>query len=287
MGNIIHSYQRIAKDKGLVFNIKTDAALSVYYELDEAKLKQILGNLISNAIKFTEKGRVDIEIHKISSAGNNDRLRFKVADTGEGIPEDDLNDIFESFSQTKPVMTRKQGGTGLGLAIVKKLVELHGSDIYVNSKSGQGSEFYFDLDLKKAGIQKKALAVHPDTMKGLSVLVADDNEINAFVIGKLLGRWGIITDHALNGKEAIEKAKYKLFDLILMDIHMPGMNGFDTAASIRKNENLNKATPIFALTADVTAAYQAEYASYFNGFLSKPLEEGKLFEALAKVDQAA
>jgi signal transduction histidine kinase/CheY-like chemotaxis protein len=281
--NIWRTYDSMAREKGLKLALKTDVAMADSYELDETKLSQILGNLISNAIKFTEEGRVDMEVECITSGPQSDRLLFRISDTGEGIPENFLEEIFESFSQTKPITTRKQGGTGLGLAIVKKLVELHGSQIYVSSTTGQGSAFYFELEFKKTVVPEKITEDFSTQLKGRAALLAEDNDINAFVIRKLLSRWGVITEHASNGRIALEMSRSKAFDFILMDIHMPEMNGFDATREIRQDGNPNFKTPIFALTADITAPQHEEYTSYFNGFLWKPLQLEKLYEALAGV----
>jgi signal transduction histidine kinase len=279
--NIWRTYDSQAKEKGLKLSLKMDINLADSYQIDETKMSQILGNLISNAIKFTDKGRVILEVEKISGDEKVDRLMIKVSDTGEGIPESQLDEIFESFSQTRPITTRKQGGTGLGLAIVKKLVQLHNSEIRVTSEPGKGSEFFFELELIKAGTPKSPDLVFTQQLFGKVALLAEDNQINAFVMRKLLTKWGINTELAVNGKEAVEKARASIFDFILMDIHMPEMNGYDAARNIRREDNPNRKTPIFAITADITAPTDEEYALYFNGFLWKPLQIEKLHEVLS------
>jgi signal transduction histidine kinase/ActR/RegA family two-component response regulator len=278
--NIWRTYENLAKDKGLILSLKMDIALAEIYELDETKISQILGNLISNAIKFTEKGKVEIEVDKIGSEQDIDTIQFKITDTGEGIPENDLEEIFNSFSQTKPITTRKQGGTGLGLAIVKGLVELHGGTIVVSSQEGEGSVFCFDLKLKKQATIISPPSDYSSHLKGKTALVVEDNVINAMLVRKVLSKWGASSELAENGLIAIQKAQEKPFDFILMDIHMPEMNGFDATEHIRTTENPNKATPLFALTADITASQKEEYFSFFTGFLWKPLQVEKLFEAL-------
>jgi len=279
--NTWHTYEGLANEKGLKLSLKADIALADSYEMDETKLSQILGNLISNAIKFTEKGKVEIEVDLVFSDKKEDTVLFKITDSGEGIPENQCEEIFESFSQIKPITTRKQGGTGLGLAIVKKLVELHAGTIEIQSKVDVGSTFLFELKFTKSELPEKASPQFTSQLNGKSALLAEDNDINAFIIRKLLSKWGVETEHAVNGKEAFEKAKIKQYDFILMDIHMPEMNGFEATKSIRKNANPNTHSPIFALTADVTAQHEKEYIEYFNGFLWKPLQIESLFEALA------
>jgi signal transduction histidine kinase/CheY-like chemotaxis protein len=280
LGDIKSTYTSLASEKGLRLELKIDPNIGEFYELDETKISQILGNLITNAIKFTENGSVEVHVEKVNKTQYCDTLNFKVIDTGTGIEEKDLEDVFESFSQPKSITTRKQGGSGLGLAIVKKLVLLHGSNVKVNSVLGKGSVFYFDLDLKRAIPADKTPARFSDVLKDKSVLLAEDNGINAMLIGKLLGNWKITTEHAKNGIEAVEKAKLRAFDFILMDIHMPEMDGFEATKCIRHGEGPNVKTPIFAITADITAEYMEEYAHYFNGFLCKPMELAKLHQAL-------
>lgn len=276
-------YENIAVDKGLKLSLEIDKNIAETYELDETKLSQILGNLLGNAIKYTEKGQVNISVRKIRTDETNDYLRFSITDTGVGIPETSFNEIFESFSQPKSITTRKHGGSGLGLAIVKKLVELHNSEIHVNSVVGKGSDFYFDIPVKHAGNAVVKNISQPDRLLNKTVLLAEDNLINAMVARKLLSNWGMQTEHAKNGLEAIAKSEISRFDFILMDIHMPEVNGFDAAKQIKTTPNLNSATPIFALTADITAEHQDEYTGFFAGFLRKPIEIEKLYNTLASM----
>ena len=283
LDNIHRTYDALAREKGLKLNLTVDKELSENYELDETKISQILGNLISNAIKYTDFGKVDTTVIKTCDDGDYDCLQFKIADTGPGIPESYFAEMFESFSQPKSITTRKHGGSGLGLAIVKKLVELYGSEIQFSSAINKGTEFHFDLKLKRSGAPVKPPARRSDELKDKIILLAEDNMINAMVARKLLSNWGVVTEHAKNGIEAVEKANAKPFDFILMDIHMPEMNGYDATAQIRQKPNPNKQTPIFALTADITAEYEKEYSTQFNGFLRKPIEIDKLYEALTRV----
>jgi signal transduction histidine kinase/CheY-like chemotaxis protein len=281
--SLSETYNNMAKAKGLQAELYIDENIAGAYEIDETKLSQILNNLISNAIKFTDKGKVIIGLKRLENHDNFDTLRFTISDTGVGIPEDFFNEMFDSFSQPKAITTRKQGGSGLGLAIVKKLVELHQSRIHFKSVMGKGSEFYFDIKLKRAIVAQKIAAQDLSQLQNKIVLLADDNMINAMVARKLLSKWGILAEHAVNGLDAIEKSKSKLFDFILMDIHMPEMNGFDATMHIRNHCIFNFNTPIFALTADVTAESHAEYTNFFNGFLRKPIEIDKLYQALLNV----
>ncbi|RWY46216.1 tetratricopeptide repeat-containing hybrid sensor histidine kinase/response regulator [Mucilaginibacter gilvus] len=283
LDSVIKTYGSLAHKKGVELLLSKDPALADCYELDETKLSQILGNLISNAVKYTDNGKVVLNLRKMAAVDEFDNVRFSVADTGTGIPEEYFEEIFETFSQPKSVTTRAQGGSGLGLAIVKKLTGLYNSNVTVKSKIGVGSEFTFDIKLKRANIPGRAVPLSVEGLKGKTVLLAEDNMINAMVARKLLANWGIVSEHAVNGIEAVEKARQKTFDFILMDIHMPGMNGFDATEQIRHNTNPNTATPVFALTADITAESNEDYKNYFTGFLRKPIEIDRLYMALLQV----
>ena len=177
--NIWRTYEFQAKEKGLEFMLTTNIPNGNFYYLDEIKLTQILGNLISNAIKFTEKGKVGLEVTVIKKTMKFDTLLFRIEDTGEGIDSKDINEIFESFYQIKNTITRKKGGTGLGLAIVKSLLKLYGSTIQVSSISGNGSEFTFQIKLKKSIIVAKKEDIIPEKVEVKKILLAEDNTINA------------------------------------------------------------------------------------------------------------
>lgn len=280
--NIKNTYESLAKEKGLQLHLVMDETIDNSYELDEIKLIQILNNLIGNAIKFTEKGNIQLVIEKIASKNEAVQLQFKVSDTGIGIPDDFLAEVFNSFSQPKLFLSKKHVGTGLGLAIVKKLVELYGSDIKIDTKLNEGTTFLFTLTLKPCEQPKFVnTQKNEQQLKKLKVLVAEDNKVNMLVAKKLLSRWGIEADWAKDGVEAIEKATINRYDIILMDIHMPEKNGYDATLEIRKENNINKNTTIYALTADITTNMQLEYGKYFNGFLRKPIEVEKLYEVLS------
>jgi signal transduction histidine kinase len=280
--NIINTYDSLAKEKGIFLNLILDNSIADSYELDEIKLTQILSNLIGNAIKFTDNGSVDLTVKKVAHTEKGTQLIFKVVDTGIGIPDDFLTEIFDSFSQPKLFLSKKHAGTGLGLAIVKKLIELYKSKINIDTKIGEGTTFSFMLCL--APCEK---LIQPDTkishnqLKDLKVLIAEDNKINMLVASKLLSKWDVVADWAKDGVEAVEKANTKKYDIILMDIHMPEKNGYDATKEIRLIECINSTTMIYALTADITANMQEEYGTIFKGFLRKPIEVEQLYEALS------
>jgi len=283
LDHVIKTYSSLAHKKNIQLLLKTEPTLADCYALDETKLTQILGNLISNAVKYTDEGNVTLHLQKVAGDMDTDTIRFSITDTGTGIQEEHFDEIFESFSQPKSITTRKQGGSGLGLAIVKKLTGLYGSMVSVKSKIGEGSEFTFELKLKKAVIPGRVIPIKADGLRGKTVLLAEDNMINAMVARKLLANWGMVSEHAVNGMEAVEKARVKPFDFILMDIHMPEMNGFDATEQIRLPTNPNTTTPVFALTADITAETNENYRGFFNGFLRKPIEIDRLYLALLQV----
>lgn len=282
LGNIKNTYEGLAIEKGNDLCLNIDAEVFDHYELDETKTSQILGNLVTNAIKFTEGGLVGISVKKLSEDDCFDHLFFEVSDNGTGIEKKHMESIFDSFFQPQTITTRKQGGSGLGLAIVKKLVELHGSAINVNSEIGIGSVFNFDLRLKRSVAPGEIISKKSDSLTGKTVLLAEDNMINAMLIRKLLSNWKMISEHAKNGVEAVEKSKLKVYDYVLMDIHMPEMDGYEATWNIHQTGNPNEWTPIFALTADVTAETCEEHRNMFNCFLRKPIEIDKLQEAFIK-----
>ncbi len=281
--NLRNTYDSLAREKKISLILEVDDALHSNYYYDENKLSQILGNLITNAIKYTQKGSVTIVTKKLTEDHEYDLIRFAVRDTGVGIPTKNFNEIFESFSQPKSVTTRIQGGTGLGLAIVKRLVNLFGSEIHLISEEKKGSEFYFDLKLKRKKQVSKKQELSIERLNGKSVLIVDDNLINTLVASKLLSKWGLVTEHASNGEDAILKSKEKKFDYILMDIHMPIMDGYESCSIIRKSKSKNSRTPIFALTADITAEEHQSFNDNFDGILIKPIDTIKLRDALLSV----
>ncbi len=279
---IVDLHFALALNKNLSLNLYSNIVKSQNYLIDQTKIAQVLSNLVGNAIKFTDVGKIEVHIELIKEKKLYDEILFKVSDTGEGISQKDLSKIFVSFSQIKPVLTRKQGGTGLGLAIVKKIVDLHKSEIKVKSKLEQGSEFYFTLNLKKIDRNEIIIPTNFSVLRGKTAMLVEDTPMNALLMKKLLNNWGVDSEHAKNGKEACVLANQKKFDFILMDIHMPEMNGFEATKVIKTTENFNSKTPIFALTADVMTNENNKEANLFDEILFKPIEIEKLFAALSK-----
>jgi signal transduction histidine kinase/AmiR/NasT family two-component response regulator len=283
LNNIKNTYSSLAKDKGLQLELLIDEKIDIAYELDATKLAQILGNLLGNAIKFTDEGTVTLSIEKVSENKGESKLLFKVKDTGNGIPDDFVDKLFDKFSQPKLGIQKNKAGSGLGLTIVKELVNLHGSQIYVNTKIGEGTVFSFTLMLTPKTLLLETSSKTYDDLSNLNVLIAEDNKVNMLVALKILHKWGIKPDTAINGKEASEKTNQKKYDIILMDLQMPILNGFEAAIKIKNEDGCNMNTPIYAFTADITADYNAVYEQYFEGFLHKPIEVDLLHNALSLV----
>lgn len=256
---------------------------------DVVRLRQILLNLCGNAIKFTERGGVWIDVRLKEQKNEEYTILFTVSDTGVGIPEDKLQSIFESFVQASADTTRKYGGTGLGLAITKELVELQGGTIFVKSKQNEGSQFLFTLTFEtiKAGqlqVSDKKEYIYAG-LKGIKVLLAEDNSMNQILAKKILNKWDLTFDIASNGKIAIEKLYCNDYDIILMDMHMPEMDGYQTAKYIRKEMLPPKSgTPIIAITANALVGEEDKcLAAGMNGYISKPLDKEKLYQKMLEL----
>jgi hypothetical protein len=277
--NIKNTFYQLSADKNVILTLDFDERLTQNYLIDSTKFTQILGNLISNSIKYTNVGNVTIKASLLSSTDEKDYIRFSIIDTGVGIAQHNLAEIFESFSQPKSITTRTQGGTGLGLAIVKKLVRLLDSEIEVLSELNKGSSFYFDVWLEKSNISILETIQDVTKLKAKKILIVDDNTINAMVAKRILNKWAIESDYAEDGVVAVKKSAETKYDYILLDIHMPNMDGYEACNIIRNSNNYNANTPIFALTADITAD-QSNFDGNFNGFLLKPIDLERLKEAL-------
>ncbi|NRF39230.1 PAS domain S-box protein [Pedobacter foliorum] len=275
-GDIVNSLQVNAAQKGDKLELHYDDRIPLNILGDKTRLYQILMNLIGNAIKFTDYGKIDLKIDLVSETKEEATVHFFVKDNGIGIPEDKQSYIFETFTQAKTDISRKYGGTGLGLAITKKLLKLYHSNISVNSEEGRGTEFSFDISFNKL-TQDAAVSNSnepPASFVGKKILVVDDNEINILIASRILSKWGFDLDFARNGKEAIEKVMSKTFDLIFMDIQMPGIDGFETTSIIRElNDEYFKSVPIIALTASTLQDENSKFkACGMNGHILKPFK---------------
>jgi PAS domain S-box-containing protein len=277
------AFTGIAAGKGLTFDLTIEDAAKGAWLGDSTRVRQVLYNLVSNGLKFTQAGEVKVTIGA-SPAG----LTLSVADTGIGISRERLGHLFEKFEQADASVTRKFGGTGLGLAICRELAQLMGGSVTVESREGEGSTFVATLPLKRvaapaaietAGYEPKA----GDDLPPLRVLAAEDNAINQLVLRTMLQQAGIEPTLVADGRAAVEAWAQSEWDLILMDIQMPEMDGLTAARAIRlrERETGRARTPIIALTANAMAHHVAEYAACgMDGFVAKPIELGKLFAAM-------
>ncbi|MFM8443645.1 MAG: PAS domain S-box protein [Methylococcus sp.] len=291
----IHSLATVsARAKSLDFHIQADNTLPGWYRGDAVRLRQVLLNLSSNAIKFTERGRVELRVSPVAVTATTARLRFEVSDTGIGIAPATLGSLFRPFTQADATTTRRFGGTGLGLSISKRLVELMGGDIGATSTPGVGSVFWFELPLVRDADPGAAViedTAAPDSAKpsgprlsGLRVLAVDDNRINLLVLERALELEDAHVSLAADGRQALEilRTHPAGFDIVLMDVQMPVMDGLTATRAIRADPALAR-LPVVALTAGVLAEERAAaQAAGVNDFLAKPLN----LEALVGMLQA-
>ncbi len=275
-----------SKEKGLVVSSHVDASIPDTLVGDATRLTQILVNLIGNAIKFTQHGNVRIEVYLKQRNESRLVVGFKIQDSGIGIEKEKLDTIFERFSQAEDSITRNYGGTGLGLSIAKNLVLLQHGNIDVRSQIGQGTTFDFYIPYRIAEEQLPQVSALDSTLlkdqvaRSLRILVVDDNLMNQSLMKHILEQWNIDFDMASNGLEAIEQLKSKHFDLVLMDIQMPKMDGYAATQAIR--ETLNKNIPIIAMTAHALAGEREKCLSRgMNEYLSKPVKEDELLALIS------
>lgn len=288
MDEIMRSYSFRSKAKNIGFDIMKEGSLPSEVIGDPIRLNQILSNLLSNALKFTNHGGITVTIREIDRIDNHSRLAFSVKDTGIGIPKEKHSTIFESFTQASPDTTRHFGGTGLGLAICKKLIELQGGTISIDSEPNRGSIFTFTITFTIS--EKKTKQPSAETaetyigLEGKRILVAEDNKINFFVANKFLIGWGVTVTHAENGLLALEKLEHENFDLVLMDLHMPVMDGIEATRIIRKSENPRiRNIPIVALTAAIMSENHDKIDELnINDYVLKPFKPHDLFDRILK-----
>jgi two-component system aerobic respiration control sensor histidine kinase ArcB len=276
-------------EKGLLLNIVgLDENLPLALG-DPFRLYQVLVNLLSNAIKFTPHGVITITIDASKGTGHILPITFSVADTGIGITAENLPLVFDSFQQANDSIPRLYGGTGLGLTICKNLVELQGGEIGVRSEVGQGSCFFFTIPYtvsEEPLIKEPAVIQEPDLLEGLTILLAEDNTINQLIAVSMLGQWQVKVNMAQNGEEALSKAFEHKYDLILMDVQMPQLDGIEATARLRAQPGPNQHTPIIALTADaIQVSADSFQALGFTNYLIKPYHEVALYRMLAQVSQ--
>lgn len=278
-------------EKGLLLRIVSPNEPLPLAQGDPYRLRQVLVNLIGNAIKFTPRGAITITIDAGQRSGRVLPITFSVADTGMGIRPENLGQVFDSFQQADSSISRLYGGTGLGLTICKNLVELQGGHIGVRSEPDQGSCFFFSIPYavsEETLVKAPAVIEQPDLLRGLSILLAEDNAINQLIVVSMLGQWEVSVEMAQNGEEALTKALHRRYDLILMDIQMPQMDGIEATARLRAQTGPNQATPIIALTADaIRINAGSSRALGFTDYLTKPYAESALYHILSQVSRRA
>ncbi len=278
-----------AQDKQIKLKLKRDDELPEFVTGDPVRLSQILNNLVNNAVKFTDCGEVvmDAQVEQLDTTRV--QVRFSVKDTGIGIPKEKQERLFEQFCQVDSSVTRRYGGTGLGLAITKRLLEMQGSAIHLQSEAGAGSEFSFVLSFDiPEGVQMSArkpttLSDEPHSFEGATILLAEDNEANTLIAKKFLKNWGARITHVTNGKDAVDLVQRKTFDLVLMDLQMPVMDGYEATSLIRKAGHSPFELPIIALTASAIHTEREQALEVgMNDLITKPFSPIELHTKLKK-----
>jgi signal transduction histidine kinase len=283
------AYRALAAERGLAFELAVDARVPRHVRGDAVRIRQILGNFLSNAVKFTLRGRIELRVE--ASDADRDgrrRVRFAVSDTGIGIDEATRARLFNPFTQADQTTTRRFGGTGLGLSICRQLAQLMGGAVGVDSAVDRGSTFWFELALAPAAAPPAAAPPEADTgvddiLRGARVLIAEDNPVNMLIAETLLANWGIEVVQATDGGAAVAAVDREngRFDAVLMDLHMPVMSGNDATVELRKRYTA-EALPIIALTAAaLTSEQQASLALGMNDFIAKPFDAERLRKLLA------
>lgn len=279
----IKAHSPSAIKKGIELNYTFSIDIPQYVLGDPSRLHQILNNLISNAIKFTEIGEVWIKVKKIKNQDNEVEIQFSVEDTGIGISEDNIGMLFQSFSQLDGSITRRFGGTGLGLAISKQLSEIMGGRLWVESKSGIGSKFSLILKFAigaKVETHPKEIVQLKNVDRPYNILLTEDDKVNQMVITRILKERGYLVDTAGNGLQAVEMCEKNSYDVILMDIQMPVMDGIEAAKRIKERD---KVTPIIALTAYALKGDREKFlAQGMDGYVSKPIKIDELYSVIER-----
>jgi CheY-like chemotaxis protein len=280
-----------AREKNVKVQLEIEPGVPERICADPTRVQQVLVNLIGNAIKFTDHGAVTLRVRTIPSDGPDLRLSFAVTDTGIGIPLDKQKMIFEAFSQADGSITRRFGGTGLGLSICSRLVEMMGGRIGVDSEPGQGSCFHFEISVKaaeptlendSAGVVSSGAS--RDSGKTLRILLAEDNPVNRKLAIRLLEKSGHFVVAVENGLQAVEQVAHEQFDVVLMDVSMPVMDGLEATAMLRSKYADRPHLPIIAMTAHaLTGDREMCLSAGMDGYLSKPIKGIDLFSAIRDV----
>lgn len=283
LNNVIEENVWKARENGNEIQLIFDEDIRDNYLSDELRINQILNNFVSNATKFTKNGRVIVTVKKLNDSAVDSTIRFSVKDNGIGIESNMLDHIFDSFTQAESSTTRRFGGTGLGLAISKQLLLLLQSEPKVKSTPGKGSEFYFDLVLEKSAVTEESTPENQSSARDFDdkkILLVEDNPINTIVTERFLDKWNLKYDLAQDGAEAVDKVKHSNYDLILMDLQMPKMDGREATQLIRQ---FNADVPIVALTASALFDnLEIALNAGMNDYLTKPFDPESLYQKLRK-----
>lgn len=283
INQIVKGLSYHARDSKNILEVVISEGLDLSVAGDKTRLSQILNNLITNALKFTNEGKVKVIVKLVESKNGKAKVYFEVKDNGIGIAPEHQKMIFNDFDQVRPTFSTKYGGTGLGLSITRKLLNLMGGEIGVESVLNQGSSFFFALEFEIAEMQIQK----PQYASGISspssvlhLLVAEDNDVNALVLGKIINKWGFTYERVFNGVEAVNAVKQTNFDCILMDIQMPEMDGFEATSAIKKITE----APVIALTAVARLEIKDRMEKCdFDGFVAKPIDASELQKIIYEV----
>jgi CheY-like chemotaxis protein len=275
-------HQAKADAKNLTMLLLLDPRLPETMLGDAPRLRELLGHLIANAVKFTHEGSVEVRVRPEGADLQRSPLLIEVRDTGIGIAPDQLDVIFQSFQQGQRGLTRSYSGLGLGLALARKLATVMGGDISVDSKEGVGSSFIARLPLRPAVADRGVRPIPTPPGPGPAILAVDDNPVGQTVLRHALQRHGLQVDCAASGPEALDAASRRRYDLVLMDLQMPGMDGLTAAVELRKVAGY-ESVPILALTANFSDEVREECRAHgMQAYLSKPVEAGELFAAVSR-----
>jgi signal transduction histidine kinase/CheY-like chemotaxis protein len=291
----IKLFRPLAEEKGIALSLNLDASLPARLRLDPMRARQCVDNLISNAIKFTQHGSVTLSA-RITPGAQGQLIEITVTDTGVGMNEEQVSRLFSEFMQADSSTTRQYGGTGLGLAISRRLARQMGGDITVESERGRGSTFRVTLRIEDAIDEEKSddrpddspLSAAPRSdLRGKRVLLVDDNAINRKVAQMFLAQYGLVVSEAVNGQEALNQLAAASFDVVLMDVHMPVMDGLEAMRRLRASKAGYADIPIIMLTADALSGDRERYlAAGANGYVSKPIDRRELIGAIVAALQA-
>ena len=294
LSRMIKLHTATAEEKGLNLQLFIDPSVPSRLLFDPVRVRQCVANLVSNAIKFTDKGDVMVVVTCESLGHGENRVIVHVSDTGCGIPAEKVDRVFDSFAQADGSTTRRFGGTGLGLPITRKLAQMMGGDVTVVSEPDRGSVFTLKFTAESTdlrGLEDHVAAPKPATRRapkvglgGRHALVVDDNGINRRVARTFLEHYGLVISEACDGNEALEALDHEPYDIVLMDIHMPGLDGAEAFKRLRNSGSLNRVVPVIALTADSMRGDREKYiAKGFDGYVAKPIDERSLITVIGQV----